>query len=147
MYQWGAIQGYSSGEEHAFNDINYSAAGLDLITSDLTEQQDAAYIYYGGIARIPSEQDFEELIENSEFSMDGKVISIRSKINGNLIRIYARGEISDTTNLYEGALYAWSRGYTSDEQAKFFYISQGLHVEITNARRIRGMLIWPIKSS
>lgn len=147
MYAWGDLQGYASAAEHTFNNAAYEEAGLNQISSDLTPQEDAAFIYYGGMARIPSAQQFSELLQYTEITRDGNVFSIRSTINGRVIHIYARGEIIGTDIYVPGTICLWTRNYISEEKANYFYVSLSLESSVRENVRARGLLILPVKSS
>lgn len=146
MFAWGALKGYASANEYSFNIDNYRAQGLNQISSDLSEQEDAASIYYGGIAQMPTVQDFTELIAYTDISRVGNIITIRSKINDNLIKIYARGEYIGTNNPNPTGLYIWSKSYYNSQEAEQFLVV-GTEARVTTNDRERGMLILPIRSN
>lgn len=147
MYQWGAKVGYPSLSEFAFTIEEYRAQGLNLITENLTAQDDAAAIYYGGIACMPSTQQLTELFNNTDISMSGNTYRLQSRINGNVIYIFARGQYYDNQQYNQDEIYLWAKNIVNDINALVMYIGTSLSPRISGSKRYHGSLILPVKNS
>lgn len=146
-YQWGALVGYSDVMQYDFTLANYQEQGLNLITSDLTKEQDAATMYYGGAARIPTRNQIEELFNNVTISISDSTYILRSNINGNVIKIRATGEVDGQTISHQREVFIWSRRYNNATYAYGVHLytdGQPYYQAIT---RYFGLLILPVKSS
>lgn len=101
-FAWGETTGYTAsqatGGERVFDDATYKAGSAASISDNLTLEQDAARVSMGGSWRMPTIEEYQELIDNcSSFwvsSYMGKGIAGRlltSKINGNPVFFPAAG--------------------------------------------------------
>ena len=138
-FAWGETKGYSSGKtdfgrdtyrwcNDDYNEMTKyctdSSYGYNGFTDDKTEldlEDDAAYVNWGPAWRMPSEEQFEELINSSNTTtewttqngVDGRKIT--SKKNGNSIFLPAAGCRSDSSLYRDGSDgYYWSRTLHSD---------------------------------
>lgn len=146
MYQWGALKGYMSTSQFSFSLANYEEQGLNLITGDLTLEHDAAAMYYGGIAQIPSLDQLKELAQNTTVTKSGDMYELRSNINGNVIRILARGEFVNQSVQISG-LILWSNKYSDETHSRSLRIYSDSTSENVNTLRYAGLLILPVKTS
>ena len=92
-FAWGETTGYT-GEQvtsrvREFNQASYTASS---ISADLTLEQDAAHVNLGGNWRMPTKNEYQELIDNCNIvwidnyngkGVNGKVFT--SKFNGNSV--------------------------------------------------------------
>lgn len=146
MYQWGALRGYISPLEYQYSQNNYIEQGLNNITGDLTLLQDAASEYYGNIARMPSSQELNELLQNTSVEIVDSVLRLRSNINGEVIHIRPRGEAVGSGFNNRGDLFVWSSSYSSAQRAYALHIDSQLSAVVQEKDRYHGMLILPVHS-
>lgn len=103
-FAWGETKGYTSeqvfGGERSFDQDTYNAGSAVSISDDLTLSQDAPHTYMRGDWRMPTQREFNELINSSYTTttwtsdyngtgVAGRVIT--SKTNGNSIFLPAAG--------------------------------------------------------
>ena len=63
-YMWGDTEGHAQDSGYKFTSKNYTAKGLDAISTNLTLAQDAANVRLGGSWRMPTKEDYLELCAN-----------------------------------------------------------------------------------
>lgn len=118
FYQWGDIVGHTASEGYNFSAAIYIEKGLNLISSDLDEAHDGARAYYGPNAKMPSNTQIQELIDNCSFTLrEGHVFILTSNINGNSIAIKPNGFIRELEHGSLNRLRAWSSTFESDTSA------------------------------
>lgn len=147
FYQWGDIVGHAASEGYNFSASNYGAKGLGLITTDLDEAHDGARAYYGPAARIPSEAQMQELIDNCLVTIrEGDVVlKLTSRINGNSITIKPYGRIRDLERHDINRLIAWTSTYLSQESAITLH-SSGASLIIADNTRLTGCNLMAVHS-
>lgn len=64
-YMWGDTEGHEKDSGYEFTSANYTAKGLDAISTNLTLAQDAANVRLGGSWRMPTKAEFTELYDNT----------------------------------------------------------------------------------
>lgn len=64
-YAWGETTGYAKGSGHDFNCPNYETGPAASITGNLSGANDAASVKLGGNWRMPTHDEFLELINNT----------------------------------------------------------------------------------
>lgn len=64
-YMWGDTEGHEKDSRYEFTAANYTAKGLDDISTNLSLSQDAANVRLGGSWRMPTKTEFEELYNNT----------------------------------------------------------------------------------
>lgn len=69
-FMWGEVKGHAKDSGFDFSLQNYKTLGLDVIASDLDLDHDAAHVLLGNGAKIPSEADFEELLGNTNYTIE-----------------------------------------------------------------------------
>ena len=101
-FAWGETIGYT-GEQvtsgvRAFSNDEYNSGPAASISADLTLEQDAAHVNLGGSWRMPTDDEFHELIDNcnvvwtDDYNGTGVKGSIfTSRVNGNSIFFPAAG--------------------------------------------------------
>ena len=120
--------------------VEIEAAGpAASISADLTLEQDAAHVNLGGDWRMPTEAEFEELIDNNNTTQTwtndyngtgvaGKVFT--SKVNGKSVFFPAAGYCYRSSVDYVGSYgYYWSASWSSSSRAwrlSFYSGSQDL---------------------
>lgn len=125
-FAWGETTGYTADQvkngERAFNDKSYKAKD---ISTNLTLEQDAAHVNLGGNWRMPTKDEFRELIENCDASwissymgkgVAGKLFT--SKVNGNSVFFPAAGRYynSSVGSVGSNGVY-WSASWDSSSDA------------------------------
>lgn len=145
-YQWGAVKGHTSSDGYVFNTESYDANGLNQISSDLTINQDAAQLYYGNIARMPSLSQFDELIAYCELSRgESGVIRLTSTINGNSIVLMPGGAMTGDHVVYPGELRVWSIKHVSERTSTAIH-STGSGLIHYNDLRYLGLNVMAVHS-
>ena len=135
-FAWGETVGYTAEQvengERSFDSSSYTASA---ISADLTLEEDAAHSYMGGKWRMPTQKDFEELIDNTTQTwtdnyngtgVGGCVVT--SKINSNSIFLPAAGNAYRDSLCYARSYgFYWSASWYSSSYAWFFsfYWSEG----------------------
>ena len=136
-FAWGETTGYTAEQVpgvRAFTEDEYKAGPAALISADLTLEQDAAHVNMGGNWRMPTEAEFQELIDNcdvmwtEDYNGTGVAGSIfTSKINGNSVFFPAAGEYFDSSEFWGGEMgFYWSAsGRTIKGYAWVFWYDRG----------------------
>lgn len=171
-FAWGETEGYNDGKT-IFNWSTYkwcegseytmtkyctkSSYGYNGFTDDKTEldpEDDAAYVNWGPAWRMPSEEQFSELINSSytttEWTTQNGVYGrkITSKENGNSIFLPAAGYRTGSSLLYAGSwgLY-WSRTLYSGNPGSARYLSfNSSGVSMYGDNRYGGRSVRPVRS-
>ena len=121
-FAWGETVGYTAEQiargERKFNNTSYKAKG---IKTNLTLEQDAAHVHMGGKWRMPTETEFQELIDNCTTTwvtsylnkgVTGRLFT--SKINGNSVFFPAAGDCAGSSVSIQGSLgHYWSASWIS----------------------------------
>ena len=98
-FAWGETEGFTAEQvKEGKRRFNYESYKAIPVMSDLTPDQDAAHFNMGGSWRMPTKEEFNELIENtiqdwtSDYNGTGVAgCIITSKVNGNSIFLSAVG--------------------------------------------------------
>ena len=64
-YMWGETEGHEKNSGYEFTSKNYTAKGLNTISTNLSLAQDAANVRLGGEWRMPTKTEFGELLTNT----------------------------------------------------------------------------------
>lgn len=161
-FSWGNLNGHSEGSGYNFNETNYNASPAASISTDLTVSQDAARANFGKAWRMPTKDEFVELL-NSEYTefvdTSGNVISgtdkrttvngvvgfrIKSKANGNILFFPATGHYSGTSISDKGVncIY-WTSSFYSNVYAYNINVGSIVYAK-TYAQRYFGIAIRPV---
>ncbi len=145
-YQWGDVIGHDIAEGYNFNSENYEAKRLNLITTNLDSAHDAARLYYGPTAKMPSIAQYQELINNCTFTYreDG-LLTITSNINGNSITIPPGGAINGLEPQLSTNLRSWTTIRANDRFANLFNVSEN-SISIVEGQRIVGENVMAVHS-
>ena len=118
------------------------SAGWVTSSGVLTSSHDAAHIKLGGSWRMPTEQEFENLISNSDWTwttkngVRGLIIRGRGNYTSNSIFFPAAGGGSGTSLALSGSVgWYWSsvlcpndaKGFGFDSSGRFLFAGGGLH--------------------
>ena len=141
-FAWGETTGYTAEQctsgVRTFTQNEYNAGPAASISADITLEQDAARANLGGNWRMPTKDEFQELIDNCGAtwvsSYMGKGVAGRlytSKVNGNSVFFPAAGLCNYSSVYYVGSdVYCWSASWRSSSSAWYLYFlsgSQGLY--------------------
>ena len=152
-FAWGETTGYTAEQvkngERSFDSSNYTASA---ISADLTLEEDAAHVHMGGDWRMPTQKDFEELIDNTTQTwtdnyngtgVGGCVVT--SKTNSNSIFLPAAGNVyRDSLCFARSYGFYWSASWGSSSYAWFFSFywreANSYNYYRYNGRSVRGVL-------
>lgn len=122
FFSWGNIEGHAKGEGYDFSQSVYDTTPGAAIETDLSLEQDAARAYLGAPWRMPSSDEFQELIANCTIvwttvnGVYGRLFT--SNVNGNTIFFPAAGQYNNTSLVNRGSGgYIWSSKFYSDAYA------------------------------
>ena len=130
-FAWGETTGYTAEQvksgERAFDMASYKASA---ISADLTPSQDAAHVHMGGNWRMPTDDEFQELIDNcdgvrtADYNGTGVAGHIFvSKSNGKSVFFPAAGSCF-LSSVYHVGLYGryWTASWKSRYWALYSYL-------------------------
>lgn len=164
-YDWGSI----NAESPYYEGQPYGTTPGCLIQDDLSLEQDAARHICGGLWRMPTAEEFQELLNNCKFidvegveippqvadkminyplpNGSGFVVGIRlrSNINGAILFFAACGQGSNTNWSYRGARgFYWSKSFQSPYNCKAMSIlGSGVSGDTTLGRHY-GLAVRPV---
>ena len=136
-FAWGETTGYTAADVTAgvreFTEDKYNAGSAASISADLTLEQDAAHIHMGGVWRMPTKAEFQELLDNCDgtwiSSYMGKGVAGRlytSKVNGNSVFFPAAGGCVDSSVGDVGSYGRyWSASWRSSSNAWYMSFHSG----------------------
>ena len=132
-FAWGETTGFTSDQvengERVFDEASYTASS---ISADLTLEQDAAHVNLGGNWRMPTGDEFQELLENCDVTWtddyNGTAVAglvFTSKVNGNSIFLPATGYCCDSlvNNVGSFSFYWLPYLYSSSDALAFAFYS------------------------
>ena len=149
-FAWGETTGYTNDQilfgDKEFNSESYTASS---ISTNLTLSQDAAHIYMRGNWRMPTKDDWWELIDNcnakwvnSYEGIGGKGVIFTSKTNNNSIFIPAAGFYYDSSaSDIDSQVLCWSSSWYSDSKANNFNIDVEVLGTTDNLSRCYGLTV------
>lgn len=128
-FSWGNVEGHRIDEGYSFTGATYNSTPAAAIESDLSLDQDAARVNLGSTWRMPTVQEFQELIDNCTYrwatthGVDGALFI--SNVNGNTLFFPAAGYFSGTSlnNRGVGGNY-WSSTFVSSANAGRFGVDE-----------------------
>ena len=148
-FAWGETTGYTAEQvtsgEKLFDNENYTAS---WISSDLISDQDAAHVNLGGNWRMPTKDEYQELIDNcnvewttnyNQTGVAGQVFT--SKVNGNSVFFPAAGFCNYlfVETIGSGGQY-WSASF--DESSTVWYFGfYSNHPIVSNNERYIGQSV------
>lgn len=126
-YMWGETEGHEKNSGYEFTSANYTAKGLNTISTNLSRAQDAARTKLGGSWRMPTKAEFEELLNNTNKSwttingVAGRKFANKTDAS-KYIFIPAAGDYYGTTleNSNTDA-FVWSSTFLTIEEAYYLY--------------------------
>lgn len=165
FFAWGETDGYSAEDvasgKKAFADADYKLGthgnyvkynSTDKLTK-LKQEDDAAYYISDGLCRMPSKENFEELIANTtatEETLNGvKVWKLTSKVNDAFIFVPNSGLCMEGSTMGVGeCVQSWSNSLIDDPNSDFAhtFCSEESFIEISMMPRCAGAVIRPIQN-
>ena len=133
-FAWGETIGYTAEQVtsgvRTFSQDEYNAGPASSISTDLTLEQDAAHVNMGGNWRMPTRNEYQELIDNcnvvwtSDYNgTGGKGRVFTSKVNGKSVFFPAAGYCINPSVGYVGEIgNYWSASWYSSSSAWYLYI-------------------------
>lgn len=151
-YSWSTYK-YGNAYDKLTKYCTKSKYGLNGFTDGKTELElddDVAHKLWGGHWRMPSEEQFEELLSNTTsqwVTVNGKEGRLFTASNGNSIFLPAAGRRNDTSLGNAGSCgYYWSRTLNADYPDNAYYLffdSGGMYV--LNYGRDNGRTVRPVR--
>lgn len=152
-FAWGETTGYTAEQVTAgvrtFSSSEYSSGPAASISTDLTLEQDAARANLGGNWRMPTKDEYQELIDNCDVTwtddyngtgVKGSVFT--SRVNGNSVFLPSVGYCQDYDSSVLGvgeSGYFWSASWSSSSNAWYLYFNSIFQaVEIADNFRYYG---------
>ena len=140
-FAWGETIGYTAEQVPGVRQFNQASYTASSISADLTLEQDAARANLGGNWRMPTNDEWQELIDNCNTvwtnSYNGTGVKGRvftSKVNGNSVFFPASGRCSFSSVGGVGSEgYVWSASWNSSSRAWFVSFNSG-------GQRLNGIL-------
>ena len=113
-YQWGSLERHKPGTFNFNKDDYYEKYSENYYgLSELKKEDDAAYVEFNGLARIPSKEQCKELIDNCEYkwsSLNGVNGAKFTGPNGNFIFIPAASYYSGSSvNNVGSTIFIWTQ--------------------------------------
>lgn len=148
-FSWGNLEGHGRGSGYDFSQASYDETDGAAIDSNLTPQQDAAKAALGNQVRMPTAEDFQELLTNTT-----NVYTSWNGVYGRLFtsNINGRNIFFPEAGYYEGlelkpAGTYWSSTYNSVDKAIVMFFGSGGINPNTPSIRVDGRTIRPVKES
>ncbi len=145
-FAWGETKGYTKSEiTGGVRSFSLQSYKYNENPSTLDAEHDAATVNWGSDCKMPTQDHFKELFENTtRVYKDGKLI-FKSKINGNSIEFKALGYAQENEVLDEGNFgHYWTSSLGESNNANSLYFSSAIQI-VDGDSRIYGRLIRPIK--
>ena len=134
-FAWGETTGYTEDDVtsgvRSFTQDEYNAGPAASISANLTLEQDAAHVNMGGNWRMPTKDEYQELLDNcdvtfiddyNETGITGKLFT--SKINGKSIFFPNAGNCKEGNISPIGKIVNyWTSSYNSTTMAYFLFYS------------------------
>lgn len=136
-FAWGETTGYTAEQVtsgvRAFSKDVYNSGSAASISTDLTLEQDAAHVNLGGNWRMPTKDEYQELLDNCDdvwtddyngTGMAGRILT--SKTNGNSVFFPAAGICngSSVKGVGSNGIY-WSASWHSSSYAYTLFFHSG----------------------
>ena len=133
-----------------FSQNVYELTPGSTINEDLTQNEDIAHAYLGDGYHLPSEEDFQELLDNctsSWVNINGvNGIRLTSNLNGLSIFLPAAGDFNGTSLGNDNiAGFYWTKEYSSNAEAKGFNFSSTNGGHLDTYSRSYGFTIRAVK--
>lgn len=149
-YSWGNIVGHPGGSGYDFSEQVYNSTPGAELSDDLDYEHDAARVSKGEPWRMPTREEFSELVNNCDRvwvtmkNMPG--FNFISRINGKSIFFPAAGFYNELDLSDRGQTgFYWSSTWVSNVYARDLYFTRdSIQPGRENSRRL-GMTIRPVR--
>lgn len=124
-YQWGDIEGHAKDSGYEFTFENYTAKGLNTISTNLILAQDAANVRLGGSWRMPTKAEFEELRKNTNVTwttingVAGRKFTNKTDASKYIFMPAAGYFGNSTLSAWGSSGYYWSSAFKDSSNAYF----------------------------
>ena len=160
-YQWGVTTGYAESESHSFTWENYKWGTKSSLTkynatdgkTKLDNEDDAAYVASSGTWRIPTIDEFGNLLSNATYtwttvnSKNGGTFTGNGNYAGKAIFLPAGGHRAwDFNAMGEGGWY-WSSSLDTNYQNVLYLIFGSNEAKTITAGRHYGFLVRPVRTN
>ena len=149
-FSWGNTDGHVFGTDYEFDWDSYEKTPGAKLKGDIDAEHDAATVNLGAPWRMPTEEDFVELVDNCIFevcSLNGyRGMKLTSKINGNSLFFACSGFGHGTSWDGRGSIgYYWSASFLSARYARSLFFGSGGVDPQDNYRRYYGFAVRPVQ--
>lgn len=138
FFQWGNTKGYSLTEATKLNSSNNECSIEEKYNYDdnltiLQSEDDAAYVLKGNEWRIPTKEQFQELLDNTKITYEGETSKFKdgdykaiftSNINSNklVIPFIPYNNYFSNQQQYNDCIFLWCSNLSSSQGPMFSYI-------------------------
>ena len=127
-FSWGNTDGHALGTDYEFSSAAYKKTPGAKLDGNIDAEHDAATVNLGAPWRMPTREDFVELVDNCTFdycSLNGyRVMKLTSKINGNSL-FFACSGLGTGTGWYlvgsDGCYWSASIDFVAHARYLLFY--------------------------
>lgn len=145
-FAWGETTGYTANDVtsgvRAFTQDEYNAGPAASISADLTLEQDAAHVNLGGNWRMPTKDEFQELVDNcnvvwiNDYNGTGiNGLTFTSNINMNSIFVPAAGSPKDSLMGINAICFYYTMSWYSSSNSYSFMRTNGSPILINGTYR------------
>ena len=143
-FAWGEVETKSS-----YTSNNYKFGSTSSLTkynstdlkTTLDLEDDAAHVLWGGLWKIPTKAQYDEMKNNCTRTKSGSSYTFTSNINGNSITLYTYGYIYQSSNSNTGDYYLWLSELTSSGSGQAYIACSSNTVGLG---RTSGLCIRPV---
>lgn len=140
-FAWGETTGYTADDVTSgvrlFTQDEYDHGDAYRIYEDLTLEQDAAHVNLGGNWRMPTQAEFQELIDNcddtytDDYNGTGVAgLIFTSRVNGNSVFFPYAGFCEDSSVYRVGETgYTWTASWESSNEAYYLWVGSYTFVD------------------
>ena len=145
-FAWGETSGYTKSQiTDGLRSFSLQSYKYNENPSTLDAEHDAATVNLGSDWKMPTEENFNELLDNTTKTFDGNTLILSSE-NGKSIEFKALGYAQNNEVLDEGNFgHYWTSTLGESNNANSLYFSSAIQI-VDSDSRICGRLIRPIKS-
>lgn len=147
-FQWGEKYGHEVDSGYYFGNATYEQQGLNLIQGTLPAENDGASCYFGSDYTMPTQEQIQELINNTTLVIGEDFIELVSLFNGQSIKIPNSGQFIGQNVSSANNQRCFSSKNSPDERVSYYYIQGETHPqgECIQILRVRGIPIRPVKN-
>ncbi len=146
-FAWGETSGYTKSQiKNGVRSFSLQYYEYNENPSTLDSAHDAATVNWGSDWKMPTEANFNELLDNTTKTFEGDTLILTSE-NGKSIEFKKLGYAQNDDVLDEGNFgHYWTSTLGLTNNAKILYFSESMQL-VDDDSRIYGRIIRPIKST